>query len=183
MTISEFKRLLVEIESYKHDCLASLHAEKKYYEDCSFEDAIKNAAKGRNHNGKMHSHQYRIGRIRGEKASLEIGEYKEEVDACVSFEQIFSITEQIKNKVYGLGNLWSYDTALRIGFNKGIYPNEVYIQAGVVKGVKLIFGFKPKGRSLSIHIFPEQIRSKLKPYEMENFLCIYGRGRSKIVAC
>jgi hypothetical protein len=82
-------------------------------------------------------------------------------------------------KIRGLGDLWSYDTALRIAFNRGsaFYPQAVFVQGGVLKGVRKIFTKKPlKGRTLPLEMFPKELQ-QLQPFELENFLCIWGKAR------
>ena len=61
---------------------------------------------------------------------------QKEISKCKSFEDVFAITEQVRKQIYRLGNLWSYDAALRISANLGFEPKSVYIQAGVRAGMK-----------------------------------------------
>jgi hypothetical protein len=167
--------LLSEILMYKNTSLLQLEKMKEFYERMSLDNAIKNAAVGENFDGKMSSHQWRIGKERGSKGGTELLRKKHSIEDSKSFEDIFETTEKIKKECFGLGDLWSYDTALRIGFNMHVYPKEIYVQAGVAFGVrKALKGKLPKGRSLSLNIFPNEIQ-KLKAYEAENFLCIWGK--------
>jgi len=164
-----------EIFNYQNRSLSDLQAIRAYYESLSFERAIRGAATGMESNLKINSHQYRIGRKKGKVASEELFKYIDEIKHCESFEGIFEITERVRRSILGLGDLWSYDTALRIGFNLGFRPSRVYVQRGVVKGVrKLLEGYLPKGRSLPLSVFPDVLH-QFEPYVVENFLCIYGK--------
>jgi hypothetical protein len=100
-----------------------------------------------------------------------------EIQKAKSFIDLFAVTEDIKSSEKGLGDLWSYDTAMRLAFNRGrlLYPRVVFIQAGVVKGVKKIFPQKRlRERNMPVTVFPKTIQ-QLAPFEIENFLCVWGR--------
>lgn len=144
-----------------------------YYEGLNLTNAIRLGAQAKNPDGKMNSHQRRNGAEKCNDGALELEKNEAEIDACSSFEEIFEIIDRISKMKKRLGPLWSYDTALRIGFNKKLYPNTVYIQSGVKKGLKKA-GIKRKGRSMPTSSFPP-ILNQLKPYQIENFLCVWGK--------
>jgi len=170
--------LIDELTKYFSSHLPRLEEMRSYYQGLTLESAIKNAAAGIESEEKMSSHQYRIGKKKGVIAANEMLKYKRTLSACRTFEDIFKITEQVKNSIVRLGDLWSYDTALRIGFKLDILPAEVYVQSGVVDGVKkALNGKRPKGRSIPLSIFPEKFQ-QLTPYQAENFLCIWGKEKS-----
>lgn len=171
--------LTIALKKYIKVNLPNLIVIEEYYQSFklprSSPEVIEKAAVGIDPDGLMNNHQHRIGYIVCEKGARELAQYEIEIRKAQSFEEIFEITEIVKNKVFGLGNLWSYDTALRIGFAKRVYPKDVYVQSGVTKGVqKVMKGTLPSGRSLSMNYFPNSLQ-KLKPYQLENFLCIYGK--------
>ena len=166
---------------YKEEALPHLTQTKEFYEKLELETAIEFASIGKEPNGKMHSHQRRVGYRKGMLGADELARKIEEIKRCTSFDDIFSITETVKKDIYRLGDLWSYDTALRIGFNLKIYPQQVYVQCGVVKGIKKVLsGRIPKERCVPTSIFPSELQ-ELKAYEMENFLCIYGKDKEKVL--
>jgi hypothetical protein len=124
----------------------------------------------------MFSHQRRVGK---EKANLgyEALKHKEkELQLSQSFEEILSITDEVSKQFYRLGQLWSYDTALRIGFQKKVYPKNVCLKAGVKKGYKKIFNQNSKNRFEEKVTFLKVLQV-LEPYEIENFLCIWGNDK------
>ena len=84
----------------------------------------------------MNSHQRRIGKKKCKLASDELILHRKEIIDFKLFDEFFSITEIVRKKIFDLGALWSYDTALRIGFKANIYPKEVNVQCGVIKGVR-----------------------------------------------
>ena len=64
-----------------------------------------------------------------------------------------------------------YDTAHRIGAFLGLEPEHVYVHAGTTVGAKAL-GLKSIDGWVAMDDLPEVFR-KLKPYEVEDFLCIY----------
>jgi hypothetical protein len=140
------------------------------------------AALSQKWDGKMFSHQYRVGIEKTKLAAKKLLEFESTILTVQTFEEIFHYTEKIRKLKIGVGPLWSYDTALRIGFHLKIYPTEVYIQAGVVKGYVKFFGKRPKRRrKIPKSEFP--MLSALEAYEIENFLCIWGGKTSNANVC
>lgn len=81
--------------------------------------------------------------------------------------------EKTKN-IKKFGELCSYDTALRIGFNLNILPHKIYLHAGAMKGAENL-KWDTKKKEIELNEIPK-IHSDLlvlQPYEIENFLCIY----------
>lgn len=106
---------------------------KEYFENLPIECIVYQAALSQKWDGKMFSHQYRVGIEKTKLAAKKLLEFESTILTVQTFEEIFHYTEKIRKLKIGVGPLWSYDTALRIGFHLKIYPTEVYIQAGVVK--------------------------------------------------
>jgi len=50
------------------------------------------------------------------------------------------------------------------------------LQAGVKRGYKKIFNQNPKNRFVEKEIFPKELQT-LEPYEIVNFLCIWGNDK------
>lgn len=57
----------------------------------------------------------------------------------VLYQHIAALTRNIK----GIGPLFVYDAALRVGANRRAYPKRVYIHAGVRKGAAVLLGSIP----------------------------------------
>lgn len=172
-----------EVRKYILENREHLQKVKTCFEEYSLSDAIEKAAKAEDpiHKGKMFSHQRRVGK---EKTTLgyELLKDKEaNFKKCKSFEEIMVITDDAMKGVAKLGPLWSYDTALRIGFKREIYPTDVYMQAGVVNGYVKLFNKKPIGRKVAKSEF--LMLTGLEAFEIENFLCIWGKGNSSMKKC
>ena len=121
----------------KHAC--HLKRAREYFENLSTSEVVLKAALSVNEDSKMFPHQYRVGKAKTELAANKLMQFETEILAAQSFEDIFKYTEEVRKMKIGVGHLWSYDTALHIGFNLGLLPNEVYIQSGVKRGLKKFF--------------------------------------------
>lgn len=172
------KKDLIEYLSFDRIYLNDV---KQVFEKTTLNEAIEKAAKAVDpSNDKMFSHQRRVGAVKTAEGHKKLKD--KDFKACKTFEDIIAITDEVKNTTKGLGDLWSYDTALRIGFQKKVYPKKVYIQAGVKKGYKKILNQNPKNRFEEKNKFPKELQI-LEPYEIENFLCIWGNNKQKNQSC
>lgn len=172
-------KLSEQIIHYNEYCFPILNDIDIYYKGIvDIKEVIQNAATGLNRNGELDDHYLRILNAKCNIGAVKLLKKINELDKCESFEEIFDIVENVRKTTEGLGDVWSYDTALRIGFHKRFYPKDVYIQAGVRKGAKKFFLEINKeqklNRLLHINLFEKLIG--LEAYQIENFLCIYGKG-------
>lgn len=169
-----------QIEIYRKEHAYHLKRRKDYFKSIPSSEIVSKAALSTNANGKMFPHQYRVGKAKTELAANKLLQFEAEILSAQSFEDIFKFTEEVRKLKIGLGHLWSYDTALHIGFKLGLLPNEVYMQAGVVNGYIKLFNKKPNGRKINKNQFP--MLAQFEAYEIENFLCTWG-SKSKIKLC
>ena len=173
-----------EIENYRISCGKHLQKVKSAFENFNLKEAIEKAAKSIDptNENKMFRHQRRVGQIVANKGYEALKDREKELQLNQNFEEILAITDEVSKQIYRLGSLWSYDTALRIGFQKKVYPKNVYLQAGVLKGYKKIFNRNPKDRFEEKNKFPKELQI-LEPFEIENFLCIWGNDKQKNNSC
>jgi hypothetical protein len=166
-----------EIADYRENELRELHEFERFFKSLSFHSAIEYAASGVTPHRKIHPHQRGIGVKQLRQSAVLLKKYTQDIRKANSFANLFIITEAVRSELKGLGDLWSYDTALRMAFNRGktFYPQAVFVQRTVLKGIKKIFSKMPmKQRALPLKIFPRELRS-LKPFEIENFLSVCGK--------
>jgi hypothetical protein len=166
-----------EIADYRENELRELHEFERFFQSLSFQSAIEYAASGVTPHRKIHPHQRGIGVKQLRQSAVLLKKCTAAIRKARSFAGLFIITDAVKSDLKGLGDLWSYDTALRMAFNRGrtFYPQAVFVQRSVMKGVKKIFSKMPlKQRTLPLKIFPKEIQS-LNPFEIENFLSIWGK--------
>ena len=147
----------------------------------SLRRAVEVAARATDKRGRRYSHQFRIRReaIAHATAALVAGE--RQIAQAGSFDALFAtVTEQLR-EVSGVGELYRYDTAFRIGAYLGIFPERVYLHAGTRAGARAL-GLDYTKMALEMSELPAALRRR-KPHEVEDILCIYkerfqGRGRS-----
>ena len=166
-----------DIADFRENELRALHELERFYKSLSFHSAIEYAACGVTAHRKIHPHQRGIGVKQLRQSAALLKKLTPAIRKARSFTNLFLITEAVKSDLKGLGDVWSYDTALRMSFNRGktFYPKSVFIHRGVLKGVRKIFSKMPvRQRALPLNIFPKEIQS-LKPFEIENFLSVWGK--------
>ena len=124
-------------------------------------------------NGKKHSHQWRIKNCYLEKFKEKVCSNIDYLEKAFSFDEIHCIVK--KSKAYGIGELAIYDTAVRIGNFKKMYPDKIYLHCGTKKGAEKLLGRKIKKK----YITKEELKGKLPPKilelscdDIETYLCV-----------
>jgi hypothetical protein len=91
---------------------------------------------------------------------------------CTTFHELWQRIRIILGAVTGLGELYIYDTALRIGAHLNLLPDRVYLHAGTRTGAKA-FGIVSRHEEwIEVGELPSPLR-ELPPHEVEDILCIY----------
>lgn len=121
--------------------------------------------------GKRYSHQRRLSKTTLEQAQDILLENEERIGQSQNFDDLFIFLEQLLSPVKGLGELYIYDTALRIGAKIGVSPERVYLHAGTRIGAKAL-GFDGRMKTLEVSQLPEWLQ-QLQPHEIEDVLCIF----------
>lgn len=116
-------------------------------------------------------HQRRIHRAAIEQGSDALIRDRGAIAGCLSFFEILQTVGQALSPIFGLGELYLYDTAQRIGAFLGLFPQRVHLHAGVRKGAKTL-GLVCARPSIGKEEFPEALQA-LPPHEIEDFLCIF----------
>lgn len=145
----------------------------------SLENALLKAARAEDDRGKRYRHQNKVWRTAITEARHRLLDAADQVRECKSFHQLWLLlyqllkpTDGLVKPVKGLGDLYIYDTALRLGSYLGFMPEKVYLHAGTLEGAKR-FGFVSGSRAwLELDDLPEELQ-QLPPYEVEDVLCIY----------
>ncbi|MBM4461381.1 MAG: hypothetical protein FJ011_27100 [Chloroflexi bacterium] len=133
--------------------------------------AIERAALAINSAEKRYSHQRRLKKAVLEQARDALLMNITLIERCHTFDELFELLEAIVPPINGIGELYVYDTCLRIGAKLGILPTEVYLHAGTRAGVKAL-GLDGTARSLDVSALPADLQ-QLEPYEIEDLLCIF----------
>ena len=137
----------------------------------SLDQAIDAAARAVDSRGKRYRHQSRIRLTAIAQAKVALLQAKQQIAACTNFDELFNAVGSALRGIEWLGELYYYDTALRLGFYRGITPTKVYLHAGARDGARAL-GLDHKAAFIAIGSVPKQLRH-LKPYEIEDFFCIY----------
>lgn len=134
-------------------------------------EAIRIAALAINCKGKRHSHQRRIPRAMLEHFRRGLLRKSRALRSCKAFPKLMQISEKVAAGIWKHSELTVYDTTHRIGAYLGVRPKRVYLHTGTRGGAKAL-GFKGTLPFIFRRELPKPFR-KLKPYEIENCLCIY----------
>jgi hypothetical protein len=97
---------------------------------------------------------------------------------CKDFDHLHNRVREATKPIKGLGKLYTYDTAHLIGAHLRLSPKRVYLHSGTRKGARAL-GFSGGLSYLIPSQLPVQLQV-LKPYEMEDFLCIYERDLARL---
>jgi hypothetical protein len=133
--------------------------------------AIHHAALAIDDRGKRFGHQCRISLAPLQQAKTLLEQATARLKACTSFHQLHKLLIELLGNVRGLGELYFYDTALRLGVTLGHAPEFVYLHRGTRAGARAL-GFNGAASYIELHQLPAPIRA-LAPHEAEDFLCIY----------
>jgi hypothetical protein len=133
--------------------------------------AIRMAALALNRKMKRYSHQRRIKRPAIEESLRILCNSEKHIRNCQDFSNLFTLVETELADVYGIGELYVYDTALRIGANLGVFPKEVYLHAGTRVGARKL-GLDARKPSVKMSSLPAPLQT-LRPHEVEDVLCIF----------
>jgi hypothetical protein len=135
------------------------------------EDAISQAALAELPTGKRHSHQYRIQRAALRESRRRLLEQLPQLRLALSFDELLGQVDRIVRPIRGIGELTTYDTALKIGARFGLEPEVVYLHRGTREGARNLW-LRTRGGTLRMSDLPRELRT-LKPREVEDFLCLY----------
>lgn len=123
--------------------------------------------------GRRYPHQYRLKRVHLETAQSRLLARVVELEAANTFDAIFEVVEKSVGNLEGIGELYVYDTALRIGAKKSMLPEKrVYLHTGTRDGARAL-GLNVAGKKfLLVFDLPTELR-RLPAHEIEDVLCIY----------
>jgi hypothetical protein len=138
----------------------------------TLEEAIRIAVKSRDENGKKHPHQWRIYNYVYGNFIQNLLNVKEKIKGAKDFDELYNITNS--NRPTGAGELFCYDTALRMGHFLNKLPKKIYIHAGTRIGLKALLGREIYEKTMYKKDLPEPFCScELTSDQLEDFFCIY----------
>lgn len=147
--------------------------EDRWLDECSqarnLSSCIQMAATARDQLDKKHKHQYRIRNVILQDFADKLLIQEDLISKSRTFHELYELIEQ--NRIRGIGLLTIYDTALRIGSYRRLYPEEVYLHRGAKRGAEKLLGMKIRGRTISKDAFPALLQFTCA--EIEDILCHY----------
>lgn len=155
----------------KADDIPGMCAEAK-----DFDEAVWIAVASKRRNGKMHSHQTKVGiDARREFGYRIITEFNAEgrLTTPKTFARFHDTLWEIRPE--GIGPLTTYDVATRIGAYLELEPVEIYLHTGARAGWNAMVGDQPLivvGDRVPPGLWPAPLR-QLTADQAEDFLCTY----------
>ncbi len=137
----------------------------------SFDLAIHHVAMATDDEDVCFDHQRRIIPSARRQAKVVLTASKSRLKACESFHELYELLNEILDPVPGVGALYIYDAALRMGAYLRLAPKRVYLHAGTRDGARAL-GLAYESEFLELHQLPVELRG-LTADQAESFLCIY----------
>jgi len=160
------------VRSYRmHNRPDSMDELEFFREMPSLELAIHHAALAINRREKRFGHQCRIPLAPLRRAEALLVAARARLKAYRSFHELHAFLVSLFAPVRGLGDLYVYDTTLRLGSYLKLSPKHIYLHAGTRAGARAL-GLSLSEGFVRVSSLPKAIQV-LEPYEIEDFLCIY----------
>jgi hypothetical protein len=160
------------VRHYRAKYLPNHCAEIQWFEGQStLAAAIAKAAFAEDDRGRRYSHQRRIQKNALKTSFQALRSREDAIRRCRSFDELHELILNALKNVSGIGELYCYDTALRIGAKCRLRPRTVLLHAGTRAGASVIADTRGKGY-LTKKDLPAGLRH-LPPEQIEDILCIY----------
>jgi hypothetical protein len=151
---------------------AVIHAELEWFASRpTFDVLLDEAVHARDQWGKRLRHQRRLCKHVIPTAYQTLKSHRSALQRAPTFDGLFKLIDDALGPIPSSGDLYSYDTALRIGAFLRLYPTRVFLQTGALTGARNL-SRAYSTRSIPLSQFPVQFHV-LAPFEMENLLCCY----------
>ena len=136
LTEEQIRKLRELIEEYLRNlnkqttCSGCCEADLKYWRKLEWPEAIQHVAMAENCDGRRHPHQRRISHDALAKSYSILLDHVNQLQGCTDFDTLLELIRRLLKQVNGVGALYYYDTAFRIGLSLRFYPQCVYLHAG-----------------------------------------------------
>ncbi len=117
---------------------------------------------------KKHPHQRRLSRTTLQRACDSLLRNESKIRRCKSFDELHNLLGILLHRTEGVGELYIYDTASRIGAKLHLLPAKVYLHRGTRKGAQAL-GYDGRVPAVEVSDLPRELR-RLKPYEIGRLL-------------
>jgi hypothetical protein len=154
-------------------------AERRFYaKRPTWGELLETVAANRDMYGRCHAHQRRI--RRPAKAAMRRVLLATDLRPAATFAELIGAVEAAIGGIKGIKAVTVYDASLRLGARLGLEPEVVYLHGGTRDGAKAL-GLKHRRATLAMEELPVELQS-LRPYEVEDLLCIYKAQLWRIVS-
>lgn len=164
------------VKDYEKNHKQEFKYELDAFRNLSLKECIKNSLNYMDrldNRWKRHPHQRLISKEAANKAIKTLLLYSSKISNANDFCSLHLLIKDYIGNINGIGDLYIYDTALRIGACLRKEPEKVYLHSGSLKGaINLLEKRNVKKLILKNTDFPDAFQG-LKPYEIEHILCIY----------
>ena len=163
-------RLAYLVEKFQRERLPKWSKELRFFRRATREVALEHAGFAKGENGKRFRHQNRIPRLALTKAMRRLRRIEKQLVRIKTFDKLHDLIDQTVRSIDGIGELYVYDTALRLGAQLRLKPRRVYLHAGPREGARIL----RVPDYLSKHVVKRKLRPelhKLPAAAIEHFLC------------
>lgn len=160
------------VRSYRTHNRPDSEKELSFFQEMpSIDLAVHYAALAIDERNKRYSHQCRISQPPLKRAKQLLLQVAQRIESCATFHELHTLLNEVLGKIRGLGELYIYDTTLRLGAFCRLAPEFVYLHRGTRTGARAL-GLNTANGCLTISELPISLQV-LPPHEIEDFLCIY----------
>jgi hypothetical protein len=138
----------------------------------SIDTALRHAALANDWRGKRFSHQCRLAPATLKLAYNRLRARIHDLAIAESFRQLHSQIVRFAGSIDGIGELYCYDTALRVGARLKLFPAEVFLHRGARVGAVRAGLAVSSVESISKEQLPAPL-NRLPSHQVEDILCIY----------
>jgi hypothetical protein len=128
-------------------------AEIGAFRSVPLEEAVQRAGLALWPDGKRFRHQFRIPGPTLARAARILESITPVLRRCTTFDDLHALITERTKPIKGLGELYRYDTALRIGAALGLEPVAVYLHRGTREGARSL-GFDERRQTIEPQEFP-----------------------------
>ena len=160
------------VDDYIANCRVNAKRELRWFKmQKTLKGAVSTAALAKKPSGKRFDHQRRIPQNVLKLAEEKLLKNLKQIQSTKDFDELYNLLKELLSEIKGIGELYIYDTALRIGAYLGYEPDKIYLHAGTLEGAKKLRVNTKHGYILKKDL-PSEF-NKLLPREIEDCLCIY----------
>ena len=161
------------VRHYRENYSDNVRDEISYFGDPDMDlaAAIARACASKDAEGKLCSHQWRVGHAVLAETIQPLLSRIPDIRACDDFDELYRVVGDSILLIDRVGQLTVYDIAQRIGWYLGLSPEHVYLHAGVQAGARAL-GLNASAGRLERSQFPVELQ-RLSAAELEDVLCLY----------